>query len=71
MSKKPSVEHKYSPKKDRFEIKLKHFSLKKKWLRSELVDSLLAMLDKKSRHHKRGKHVDDPIKSTRLEEVGD
>lgn len=71
MSKKPSVEHKYNHKKDRFEIRLKHFSLEKKWLRSELVDSLVAMVDKKSRHHKRGKHAEDPIKNTRLEEVGD
>jgi hypothetical protein len=71
VSKKSSVEHAYNPKKDRFEIKLKHFSLKKKWLRSELVDSLLAILHKKSKHHKRGRHVDDPIKNTRLEEVGD
>jgi len=30
MSKKPVVEHNYSRKKDRFEITLKHFSLKKK-----------------------------------------
>ena len=71
MSKKSSVEHTYHPKKDRFEIKLKHFSLKKKRLRSELVDSLVATLDKKSKHHKHGQHVDDPIKNTRLEEVGD
>jgi hypothetical protein len=71
VSKKPSVEHTYHHKKDRFEIKLKRFSLKKKWLRSELVDSLMAVIDKKSKHHKRGKHVDDPIKNTRLEEIGD
>jgi hypothetical protein len=71
VSKKSSVEHKYNQKKDRFEIKLKHFSLKKKRLRSQLVDSLVAVLDKKSKGHKRGRHVDDPIKNTRLEEVGD
>ncbi len=71
MSKKPSVEHSYHHKKDRFEIKLKHFSLKKKRQRSDLVDSLMAVLDRKSKHHKRGKHVDDPIKNNRLEEVGD
>jgi hypothetical protein len=71
VSKKPSVEHKYNPKKDRFEIKLKHFSMKKKRLRSELVDSVVAMLHKKSKGHERGQHVDDPIKNTRIEEVGD
>jgi hypothetical protein len=71
VSKKPSLEHAYHPKKDRFEIKLKHFSLKKKRQRSDLIASLTAMLDGKSKHHKRGKHVDDPIKNNRLEEVGD
>jgi hypothetical protein len=71
MSKKPAIKHDYNPDKDRFEITLKRYSLKKKWLRTELIDSLLAMLDKKSTRHKRGRHVKDPIKNTRLEEVGD
>jgi hypothetical protein len=44
------------------EITLKHFSLKKKWLRTELVDSLMATLDKQSVRHKRGPGVKDPIK---------
>jgi hypothetical protein len=69
MSAKPVVQHSYNRKKDRFDIRLKRFSLKKKWLRSELVDDLLAVLDKKST---RRKHKDrDPIKETRIEEVGD
>jgi hypothetical protein len=71
MSKKPAIKHGYDRKKDRFEITLKRFSLKKKWLRSELVDAILGVLDKKSVRHKRGRHVEDPIKNTRLEEVGD
>jgi hypothetical protein len=71
MSKKPVVEHDYDRKKDRFEITLKRFSLKKKRLRRELVDTLLGSLDKKSVRHKRGRHVKDPIKNTRIEEVGD
>ncbi len=71
MSKKPAIKHGYDRKKDRFEITLKRFSLKKKCLRSELVDALLGVLDKKSVRHKRGRDVDDPIKNTRLEEVGD
>lgn len=71
MSKKPALEHAYNRKKDRFEITLKRFSLKKKWLRRELIDSVLGTLDKKSVRHKRGRHVDDPIKNTRIEEVGD
>jgi hypothetical protein len=71
VSKKPAIEHEYNRKKDRFEITLKRFSLKKKWLRTELMDSLMSALDKKSVRHKRGLHAKDPIKNTRLEEVGD
>lgn len=71
MSKKPTIKHDYDPKKDRFEITLKRFSLKKKWLRTELIDALQGRLDDKSVRHKRGRYVKDPIKSTRLEEVGD
>jgi hypothetical protein len=69
MSAKPVVQHNYKRKKDRFDIRLKRFSLKKKWLRSELVDNLLATLDKKSIRRKR--QTKDPIKETRIEEVGD
>ena len=71
MSKKPKVEHGYNRKKDRFEATLKRFTLKKKWLRTELIDALLGTLDKKSVRQKRGRHVKDPIKNTRIEEVGD
>jgi hypothetical protein len=71
VSKKPAIKHGYDRKKDRFEITLKRFSLKKKWLRSELVDALLGALDRKSVRHKRGRLAKDPIKNTRLEEVGD
>jgi hypothetical protein len=71
MSKKPAVKRGYNQKKDRFEITLKRFSLKKKWLRTELIDTLLRAFDKKSVRRKRGKHVKDPIKNTRIEEVGD
>ena len=70
MSAKPVVQHSYNRKKDRFDIRLKRFSLKKKWVRSELLDSLLATLDKKSIRTKR-KVAKDPIKETRIEEVGD
>jgi len=71
VSKKPAIEHEYNRKKDRFEITLKRFSLNKKWLRTELVDSLTATLDKKLVRRKRGRDVKDPIKNTRIEEVGD
>jgi hypothetical protein len=70
MSAKPVMQYSYNRKKDRFDIRLKRFSLKKKWVRSELLDNLLATLDKKSIRRKR-KGTKDPIKETRLEEVGD
>jgi hypothetical protein len=71
MSKKPAVKHGYNRKTDRFEITLKRFSLKKKRSRTDLIDTLLGALDKKSMRRKGGKHVKDPIKNTRIEEVGD
>ena len=72
MNKKPDVTQDYDHKKDRFKITLKRFSLKKKWQRKELVKSLLGMLDTKSGRRKKGGRVHgDPIKNTRLEEVGD
>jgi hypothetical protein len=71
MSKKPDIKKDYDRKKDRFRITLKRFSLKKKWRRKELVDTLLGMLDKKSTHSKRHRQARNPIKETRLEEVGD
>jgi hypothetical protein len=69
MPKKSAVQHSYDQKKDRFDIRMKHFSLEKKWKRSELLSNLLATIDKKS--PKRGKSIKSPYKETRLEEVGD
>ena len=63
MSKKPAIKYDYNREKDRFEITLKRYFLKKKWLRTDLIDSLLAMLDKKSIRHKRGRHVKEPLVS--------
>lgn len=71
MSKKQIVRHDYDRKKDRFRITLKRFDLEKKWLRRELLDTILQTLDKKSVRKKRGGKWKDPIKETRLEEVGD
>jgi hypothetical protein len=71
MSKKPKIVHDYDSKKDRLEITLKHFDLGKKWLRRELIDTVTQTLDKKSVRKRRGRKVKDPIKNTRLEEVGD
>ena len=33
MSKKPAIDHAYKESKDRFNIRLKHFDLGKKWAR--------------------------------------
>jgi hypothetical protein len=71
MSKKPKISHNYDRKKDQLKIKLRHFGLEKKWLRRQLVDALMQTLDKKPVRKKRGKRAKDPIKNTRLEEVGD
>jgi hypothetical protein len=71
VSKKPAIRHDYDRKKDRFEITLKRFDLEKKGLRKELVDTIVQTLGKKSVRKKHGSRVKDPIKNTRLEEVGD
>jgi hypothetical protein len=74
MSKKPSVEHEYDKKKDRLEITIKHYSLKKKSERKDLMKHLLrrlesgADIDKKG---KRGKGQKDPWKQTKIPEIGD
>jgi hypothetical protein len=77
MSKKPSVEHKYHPKKDRFEISIKHYGLKKKSDREGLIKHLLRALEansssRTSAKNKQAKEGDkSPIKETRLPVVGD
>ena len=70
MSKKPAIDHDYNHDKDRFEITVKRFDLKKKRRRRELIDIIFQALDPKSRK-RRGHRVKDPIRNTRLEEVGD
>jgi hypothetical protein len=70
MAKKPAIEHSYNRKKDRFDVRLKRFSLKKKRLRSGLLDNLLAELHEGAKGRKR-KHLRDPIKQTKIPEVGD
>jgi hypothetical protein len=44
MSKKPSVEHKYHPKKDRFDISIEHYSLGKKSEREQIILKILRVL---------------------------
>ena len=46
MSKEPSVEHKYHAKKDRLEITIKHYALKKKSRREDVINHLLRKLEK-------------------------
>lgn len=66
MAKKPKLEHDYNHKKDRFEITLKRFALKKKKVRASLIENRLGALDKKLVHRRGG------IKGgRRLAEVGD
>jgi hypothetical protein len=74
MSKKRSVQHEYDKKKDRLEITIKHYSLKKKSERKDLMKHFLerleegADIDKKG---KRGKQPKNPWKETKIPEVGD
>jgi hypothetical protein len=78
MSKKPSVDHDYHPSKDRLEITIKHYALKKKSDREELIKHILRRLEKNPalakanvKKAKRGKLPKSPMKRSRLVEVGD
>ncbi|QPF88820.1 hypothetical protein [Bradyrhizobium commune] len=81
MSKKPSVDHDYHPKKDRLEITIKHYALKKKSDRESLIKHILGRLEKapalakatvkKAKKAKRGSLPKSPIKASKLVEVGD
>jgi hypothetical protein len=68
MSKKPSVEHEYDAKKDRLEITIKHYSLKKKSERKDLMKHVLQELEGTD---KQGKRLKNPWKQTKIPEVGD
>jgi hypothetical protein len=46
MSKVPSVDHEYHAKKDRLEITIKHYALKKKSDREDLIKHVLHRLEK-------------------------
>jgi hypothetical protein len=68
MSRKPSVEHEYHPKKDRLDISIKHYALKKKSKRERVIQQILAGLGSKKLSKGKDK---SPLKETRLPEVGD
>ena len=46
MSKEPRVRHQYHAKKDRLEITIKHYALKRKADREDLIKHLLHRLEK-------------------------
>lgn len=78
MSKEPSLRHEYHAKKDRLEITIKHYALKKKSDREDLIRHLSSRLEKgpalaradakRAKGHKLPK---GPMKETRLVQIGD
>jgi hypothetical protein len=72
MSKKPSVQHEYDAKKDRLEITIKHYSLKKKSERKDVMKHLHQRLEGGAGlAKKRGKRLKNPWKQTKIPEIGD
>jgi hypothetical protein len=78
MSKEPSVQYEYHAKKDRLEITIKHYSLKKKSERKDLMKHLLQRLEGGAglakaieNKAKQGKLPKNPWKETKLPPVGD
>ena len=74
MSKKPSVQQEYDKKKDRLEITIKHYSLKKKSERKDLMKHLLQRLERSAdidKTGKQGKRPKNPWKEAKIPEVGD
>jgi hypothetical protein len=78
MPKKPSVQSKYHAKKDRLEITIKHYALKKKSERKDLMKNILQTLEAgagfaKATREKamRGKLPKNPWKETKLPRTGD
>ena len=63
MSKEPSVEHKYHAKRDRLEITIKHYALKKKSRREDVIKHLLHRLE---RNPKLAKHIAKKDKGKKL-----
>ena len=71
MSKRPAIQHEYHPKRDRLEITIKHYSLKKKSEREDLVKYLLQRLKGGADLAKKLKRAKNPWKETRIPEIGD
>jgi len=72
MSKKPSVQQEYDAKKNRLEITIKHYSLKKKSERKDLMKHLLQSLEGGAGlAKKRGKLPKNPWKETKIPVGGD
>lgn len=82
MSKKPSLDHDYHPKKDRLEITIKHYALEKKSDRDRLIKHILSRLEKApalakakvkkaKQKAKSGKLPKSPMRGSRQAEVGD
>ena len=71
MSKGPSIQHEYHPKRDRLDITIKHSSLKKKSEREDLVKYILQRLTEGADPAKKLKRTKNPWKETRIPEVGD
>jgi hypothetical protein len=78
MPKQPSVRNEYHAKKDRLEITIKHYALKKKSDRKDLLKHLLSWLEGSpglakvtEKKAKRGKLPKTPWKETKLPPVGD
>jgi hypothetical protein len=73
MSKKRSVAHSYRRKKDRLEISIENYSLGEKKKRKALIKTIAADVEqlRGSKHGKKGKRAKNPIKETRLPQVGD
>ena len=78
MSKKPSVKSDYNTKKDRLEISIKHYSLKKKSERKDLMKHILRWLEgspglarANEKKAKGGKLPKNPWKETKLPAGGD
>ena len=78
MPKKPSVRNEYHAKKDRLEITIKRYSLKKKSERKDLMKHVLRWLEgspglarANQKKAKGGKLPKTPWKETKLPPVGD
>ena len=78
MSKEPSVSHKYHAKKDRLDITIKHYVLKKRADRENLIKHVLHSLEKgpalakaNAKNAKKQKLPKNPTKESKLVQVGD